>query len=446
MGLIRRRPAGRPSHASITNSLIPWLFVACVPVLGYVANRHVSYALAGGVVLLLLGVISTNISFLAIISLPATLVIVRAGGSTSNISTSDVVLFGATLCALLLFRISEAPEVRRLLVLLAIYQCTTLLAVLDNPYRADFIEWFHEVVMVGGSLVVGWVVGRGDRAKAAVSIYVAGATGLALWTLPVAVAHHFQPVYLPGGMQKNFIGDMLAFAVVLAYARPVWIGWSGRRWPRVSMTLCVMGIVATQSKQAMISCAVGILFLAFRDRGLSHRSKGIFLAILPFMLISYLLISGEVSSTNRFNSFHQRQTWLHEAWQLWRISPWFGVGLRWWYTNRFPFAFQPPNAEAEVLTSAGLIGLIGFAVLTIGAMRVLMRMPHPYGSVVLAILIMRLVQGQLDIFWVSAIGSFPWMIIGLACGAAALDRWTTLPLAVTHRPERLAEQPRSALS
>ena len=34
--------------------------------------------------------------------------------------------------------------------------------------------------------------------------------------------------------------------------------------------------------------------------------------------------------------------------------PVFGAGLRWWYTDRFPVRFQPPNAEIEVLTSAGV--------------------------------------------------------------------------------------------
>ena len=105
---------------------------------------------------------------------------------------------------------------------------------------------------------------------------------------------------------------------------------------------------------------------------------------------------------------------------VWSQQPWVGAGLRWWYTDRFPFAFQPPNAEMEVLSSTGVIGLAAFLVLMLGALVVLWKMDPVYGTAAFAVLGSRFVQGQLDLFWVAAQTSIPFVIVGICLGAEAL--------------------------
>jgi hypothetical protein len=407
------------------------LALAALPALGWAASVHATYALAVAGLVLLIGVIITDIRLVPILTIPFTLVVLRAGGA-SGLSASDLVLFLGTPCALLVFKLREAPEVRRLLWILAFYESTTLLTVVYNFYRANLIEWIHEAVLVGGSLIVGWVVGRAGRTKLAVTIYMLGACFIALWACLWSATHGFQPAYLPGGMQKNYIGDMLAFGVILAYARPPWFGWRTARWPRVALGVCLLGILASQSKQAMISCAAAIIFMVVRDRDVGRRGKAILLLLLPIVIIAYETVSHEFASHNKFNSVHQRESWFKLSGEVWRLSPILGVGLRWWYTDRFVDAFQPPNGVFEMLTSAGIVGLVGFLVLTFGALIVLWKVPRPAGTLALAVLGARFIQGELDIFWVGAQGSFPWMFAGLVLGALALEQakehgWSPLP-------------------
>lgn len=93
-----------------------------------------------------------------------------------------------------------------------------------------------------------------------------------------------------------------------------------------------------------------------------------------------------------------------------------GVGLRWYYTPRFPVTFQPPNADIEMLTSVGLVALAAFLILTVGILVVLWKVPQPWGTLAFAALLTRFVQGQLDIFWLGAQGTIPWLIAGTALG------------------------------
>jgi polysaccharide biosynthesis protein PslJ len=395
----------------------------CSAVVAVLTAGHPKYGVLAGVGILAVGLYAVAPIAVVAAAIPATLLVARVLGGSSSVSVSDLVLALATFAALPYLHVRESPVLRRLLGFLVVYEAALLLTVVDNPYRADVVEWFHELFLVGGSLIVGFVVARQGKAKAALSTFLGGSTIVAVWECAESVRHHFQVVSLPLGMQKNFIGVMLMFAVFVAFMNPDWVGWHGR-WHRTAMYICALGILASQSRQAMIGCAVGVVVAAVRTRRLSHvtrRSKILIGAMIPLVIIAYVTVSRELSSTNRFNSVHQRQTWFHEAVQVWHASPWLGVGLRWWYTTRFPFSFQPPNAELEMLTSAGVVGLAAFLFLFGRSLTILWRLPIRFGTFAFTAVLMRLVEGQFDIFWVSASAAIPWLLVGLALGALALE-------------------------
>ena len=129
------------------------------------------------------------------------------------------------------------------------------------------------------------------------------------------------------------------------------------------------------------------------------------------------MVRNQVASGNEFNSFFQRVDWFGESIRIWQTNPLFGVGLRWWYTDRFDTRFQPPNGVLEMLSTAGLFGLAGFVVLMVGSLVVLWRMDPRYGLVCLIVILSRLVQGQLDLFWVAVQTSIPFLIVGICLGA-----------------------------
>jgi hypothetical protein len=102
----------------------------------------------------------------------------------------------------------------------------------------------------------------------------------------------------------------------------------------------------------------------------------------------------------------------------WKEAPVFGHGLRYWYLGGWA-DFQPPQAEIEVLVSAGILGLAAFIVMWVGMLIVLWRVDPLYGTLAFSALLSRIVQAQFDLFWVAAQVSIPFVIAGICLGAQA---------------------------
>ncbi|MCA5892899.1 O-antigen ligase family protein [Isoptericola sp. NEAU-Y5] len=361
-----------------------------------------------------------------VIAMPVSIVVERVGAGSIDLTISDVVLFAAFWVALLFAPRPFSRPMRAMLWLNAFYQAATLFTVVANPYQANTVEWFHAWLLVGGALVVGWAVGRSGRARIGMSLFLAACAVLALSTcldwLMAAAQGDFGPVYpqFPFPMHKNFVGDVVAFAAVVAYARPSWLGWH-RRWALSTFWLCSLAVLASQSRQALIGLAGALVLLALRPEPGRKRSLTILLAIIPAVVFVGTMVSEQLESDNRFNSAHQRLTWYEQALTVWNQNPAVGVGLRWWTAGRTEYGFQPPNAELEILTSAGTVGLIGFLTMVVGMTIVLWRMDRRYGTLAVALLGSRLAQGQFDLFWVSIQVSVPFLLIGVCLGAQAFQ-------------------------
>jgi len=145
--------------------------------------------------------------------------------------------------------------------------------------------------------------------------------------------------------------------------------------------------------------------------------------------VSYSSISNEFASDNHLNSFAVRTASYAQTLQIWHTSFLFGVGERYWYTGHFPGTSQPPNAEIGILATGGLIGLAGFLVLIVGSLWMLWRLPSAIGSLALAVMVAHVVEGQFDIFWVTATGSVSWIILGMAF---ALSRQRDSRIRINH--------------
>lgn len=414
-----------------TRAALGWvLAVLAVAVILVQVGRAVPHqpVLAGVVALavLALGLSLAEPAVIPLAAMPAIVVIARVGGQGLNLSVSDVALFVAFWPALLLAKRPFSPPLRTLLWLSATYQVATLFTVVANPYRANVVEWFHAWLLVAGALVVGWAVGRAGYAKAGLSALLVATSVIALITIVQGFQQYahgdFGPVYLswPYGMHKNFVGTVLAFSAVIAYARPLWLGWS-KAWALMAFWLSAAGVVLSQSRQGLISVGLALLVISLRSDPVRRRSKIIVLAVVPAVLFVGSLVRDEVQAGNVHSSIFQRLTWFEDTLSVVNGSPLFGVGLRYWTAGRTEFGFQPPNAEMEVLASAGVIGLIGFLVAFIGALVVLWRVDPRYGTLAFAVLLTRLVQGQFDLFWVAAQVSVPFVVVGVCLGVQALE-------------------------
>lgn len=399
--------------------------IALLLVAGRLVPQQPAQAALLAIAVLAIGLTLFEPMLIPLLAMPTLFVIVRVSGGGADLSFSDLALFIAFLPALFLGVRPFSRPMRSLLWLSAVYQFATLFAVIANPYRANAIEWFHAWLLISGALVVGWAIGRRGYARTGLSLILLAASAIAVLTivegLRQARTGNLGPVYLqwPYGMHKNFIGTTLGFAAVVAYSRPSWLGWS-RRWALSAFWVCAAGILLSQSRQALIGLSVALLVLVLRKDPHIKRSKVIVLAIVPILAMVGTLVQDQAQSGNKFNSVFQRLTWFNDSITVFLTDPWFGVGLRWWYSDRFPVRFQPPNAEIEVLTSAGVVGLLAFGAMMIGGLVVLWRMDPVFGSLAFTVVLSRLVQSQFDLFWVAAQVSIPFVIAGICLGAESL--------------------------
>ena len=353
------------------------------------------------------------------LALPATLLMARVGGL---LSVSDFVLALATVLSFTVIRGRDLLPMRALLWAGMAYIVTSLPTVILNPYAANAVEWVHEVVLILGSMVVGFTIGRSGMAPLSAGIYVLACVGIGVaaaiaGVVMIATEGSFGPVYLPE-LHKNTIGGALAAAIVLLYARPAWF-----RWPPMlalgAMVVCAVGIAASGSRQGMIGAVVGLLVVALRPHPDTGRFRVLpWLVAIPVAIAVFTLVDDQLAEDNQFNSAYQRLDWYAQTIDIWLHSPVFGVGLRWWYTGEYA-EFQPPNAELEVLSSVGVVGLIGFLVMFLVAAVALWRIDPRYGTVGVAIVATRFTQGQFDLYWVAGQASLLWIVAGICYGALA---------------------------
>ena len=215
---------------------------------------------------------------------------------------------------------------------------------------------------------MGWSIGREGHARLGLTLILLDVLGprgrrSIVQGLTQYADGDFSGVYprWPYDMHKNAAGCLFGIAAAVAYARPTWV-----RWPplfaQACFWICLAGIAITQSRQAMAGLAVALD--RHRDAHAQRRSRA------PLQghparrrgrrwASSLVMVRNQIASGNEFNSFFQRVDWFGESIRIWQTDPLFGVGLRWWYTDRFETRFQPPNAILEMLSTAGLVGLVG---------------------------------------------------------------------------------------
>lgn len=394
--------------------------VAAAIGIGATSAGYPEWALVLAVAIFALGLaISAPLVAIAF-SVVATLLMQRIGGA---FSVSDAVLALAMALALFQMRGHAIRSMSTLLWAGAGYLAAIVPTLILNPYPANGVDWSRDIVLVLGSLLVGFVIGARGRARLAVGMYVIGCCGIAVAAVIAGAVmavqqHRFGPVYLPY-LDKNLIGVALAGAVIVVYGRSAWFRLPSRlRW--FVIILCSAGVAASGARQAMVGLAIGLVVVALRrDPVTGKRPKlpWLIVAVVPYVV--WTTVVEQLNSGNAYNSASQRLNWFQDSLQIWQSSPLFGVGLRWWYTDRFTPQFQPPNLVFEQLTTVGVVGLVALVALFAVGFVTLWRLDPAYGTVGAAIVASRFVGAQFDLFWVAGQASFLWIIAGICFGACA---------------------------
>jgi hypothetical protein len=424
--------APRPSLASSPSATARYAGNAAIVIavtlgaalMGYVALHDRRLAIGVAVAALLVGMMAGNAARLAVLATVGVWLIRRVPG---NISVTDVLVALAGLAALAagVGRTLDA-HARLVLRAFAFYLATLLLTLAFNQnLRADF-EWFHRIALVAGAILVGaWLV-RSDLHHRALQLLLAVTVGFSLLAVLNTASRGFAPAQ-PLGYQKNFIGSLTAtvLLVLVAAHREFELP---RRVLVFAGLVVASGLVASQSRGAMVAATAGLLIWFFRASSKSTRG----LRRLAFVVAVCLGVFAAVSIRNELNqgtysSFTQRTQVEQATRQLWKAHPLTGVGLRFFKTARYA-GYQPPNNVVdEVLAEAGVFGLLGFVTFVVGSLWGLGRLNGPLATAALCVVAARFIHGLFDIYWTGGTTTLPWIIAGMALASAS-------PLVLTAAP------------
>lgn len=419
---------------NVVKGALGWAAVVLVGiVVGVAANGGERLALALGGLLLILGLFVADPIVLAVLVLPGSLLLQRVGGAGTNLSVADLLVFMGALVCLFQVHWSEAPFLRQFFRSILWFQAILLLVVVANPNRYDIIEWFHRFSYLGGSVLVGWTIANYGRTRPALRLFLWGSAIVALISVEQALATHFQPAQW-GGYQKNSIGAVMWVAVVVAQLRPAWTGL-GRTEARVVKYVCFAGLLASQSRQAIISLILAIAVATFLNPDVRRRSKLVLLGCIPLVVGLYYSFSLAARDNPKFNSVSIRFGQIGDALHVWHQSPLLGEGMRFYNLPQYITVTAPPNVLVDNLASTGIVGSLAFFYLVFMTMRTMNRLPRVFGTLGLVILLGHYVDGLFDIFWIGANMIPPLLIAGMSLGAADADRVASGEVGTGARPD-----------
>jgi hypothetical protein len=411
----------RQRWSRIASTSAAWLTVVVVAAgvaAVTVGNHKVGLALAA--LVLVVGVFIADPLLLVVLALPGALLIQRVGGSATNLSAADLLVFVAAIVALFHVHWKDAPYLRQFLRGIVWFQAVLLLVLVAHPFRANILEWLHRWSYLAGSVLVGWVIATHGRTRQAFRLFLAGSSVLAVIAMEHAVTGHFKPAQW-GVYQKNAIGAVLLIAILIAQINPPWAGL-GRTEVRVNKWICLGGLLASQSRQSAILLILAVVFSYVLNPELRGRSKLLLLGAIPLVVVLYYSFSINARNNPKFNSVSIRVDQISAAIHAWHLSPILGQGMRFYNLPQFIAVTAPPNVFVDNLASTGVVGSLAFVFMIFVTMRAMVRLPYVVGTLGLVILATHYIDGLFDIFWIGASSIAPFIIAGISLGMADLGR------------------------
>jgi hypothetical protein len=397
---------GVAGAASATSTGLAATVIAGLALIGLTAHRPVVLA-----VMALIGVFASQ-------RLGGTAL---AAGYEPGVSCSDALLAAATFMSVP--ALLGTKELRRLYLAawgVAIYLAGLLPTVLLNSSQRGYLEWLHRLVLLGGSLLVGAWIAREGKTRQALRWLTLAACVVAVAAVSNWVMHGWLNS-APFGLNKNFAGALLAAVFVVVFIARTDLALPAPWW---SAAICVIGAgeIASHSRGGALAASAGLLF-AFVLQGRLHSGGTKVLAVLAAIGLAvfvYTTVRGQFDQSHAAlsnSSIGVRYNVERATRAVWRTSPVYGVGLKYFSTYAYgPFALAANNVVDNELAESGVIGLAGFvvfqgAVLSAGFRRGRAEQLAAAGFGAVTGL---LVHGMVDIYWTAGTVTLPFIIMGMA--------------------------------
>jgi O-antigen ligase len=420
--VLRRALNSDAGQASILaqRSLVAAGAVAVTVVLVRTLVLSRSLAVMAAAACLMLALVATGSPLLPILAVPGAWFGDRLPATQGFLSMSDGFLAVGALATLPRLKWGRLP-LGGLLVPIVGFEATQFLALLHSPSLPGVVAWLHRPMLLAGGLLIGAYLQQEGRLLLALRLFAVAGVVVAGAAVADTLAHHLQPAY-PFDQQKNYMGDLLAAGVLVTYALPEIA--DRRSLVRTALIAALfVGLLATQSRGALIALGVGLVVLTIVRNGFTVRST--FTLLLALALIGLTVsqvqedAAREMAQDNAFGSVTSRTDFQQQAVDLWRSSPVLGIGIHFFQLQTASLRSDPHNVVLLTLAESGAVGLLGFAVLLIGVGRLLWMRGSPLAPVALAAITFRFTHGLFDIYWLHGAELLPWVLAGAALMAAS---------------------------
>ena len=379
----------------------------------------VALGLVGGTAVLALALLAPLVVLISVF--PATYAYWRVGPASVGMSVADALTFVGVLAALP-FVPWRSPTLRRIMVATAGYCAILMLTVIAHPSQRSLVEVFHRASMVVGAMLIGAAVARLGRTRLALRAFLLGSVVISVAAFVDTLAHKLQPAY-PFGIQKNSAGELLVMGLIILLTVPDRVALSRWQTGIVSATLLV-GLAASEARGPALALVAVFALHLLRQRRAGGSSR--ILRLAPLLLLASVVLLGVSvatyterdlsSSTQQFNSLNSRiDTYSYAIDHVWEPHLIDGSGLKWFFAPNSPVG-APHNLVIGELSEVGLIGLAGMIMLLWVVLAAMRRSPSQLGETAYLVLVARILESMLGIFWTAGTGTLPFLIVGLVVG------------------------------
>ena len=376
--------------------------------------------LVGGTAVLALALLAPLVVLISVF--PATYAYWRVGPASVGMSVADALTFVGVLAALP-FVPWRSPTLRRIMVATAGYCAILMLTVIAHPSQRSLVEVFHRASMVVGAMLIGAAVARLGRTRLALRAFLLGSAVISVAAFVDTLAHKLQPAY-PFGIQKNSAGELLVMGLIILLTVPD--GWALSRWQTgvLSATLLV-GLAASEARGPALALVAVFALHLLRQRRAGGSSR--------------IAAAGAAAAAGQRGAAGHQRGHLHRARPeqldpavqqpqqphrhvLLRHRPRVGappdrrqrpeVVLRTRLAGRRP---AQPGHRRAVRGGPDRSGRADHAAVGRAARPCAAR-PAELGETAYLVLVARILESMLGIFWTAGTGTLPFLIVGLVVG------------------------------
>jgi O-antigen ligase len=375
--------------------------------------------LVGGLAMAVIALLAPLIVLVA--AFPSAFAYWRVGPASIDMSVTDALTMLGALAALP-YVPWRSPALRRVLVATLAYSALLAVTVVAHPTTRAIVEVAHRASMVVGAVLIGAAVARLGHVRLALRAFLGAAAIVSVASLAYTLTHGLAPAY-PFGIQKNAAGEIIVMGLVILLVASHRVGLRSLPLAVLSVTL-VVGLAASQSRGAALALiAVFALFLV-RSRHRGSTSRLVRLAPLLLVASIGLLAITAITyhdrdlnpQTEKFNALNSRiDTYDYAIHHEWAPNLLDGGGLKWFFAPDSPVG-PPHDIVVGELSETGLIGLVGLVVLLVVLLNVMRRSTSDLGEAGFLVLVARILESLVGIFWTAGPGTLPFLILGLVIG------------------------------